>query len=74
MSHISVNVIPMSTYESSFVPTYIEGNMYKRIPSVGIDTERIPASSMIAKAMWARLAWQHGSALGEGAGQARLTR
>ena len=33
------------------------------MPSVGIDTESIPASSIIANAKWAQLAWQQRSAL-----------
>ena len=46
--------------------TYLHWQKYNRIPSFSIDTESIPASSVIAKAEWAQLAWQQRSRLGEG--------
>ena len=61
--HDSATLLPMSTYLFTFVPKYIDGN---RIPTDGIDIESIPATSIIAEAKWARLAWQRPSALGEG--------
>ena len=35
-------MVSMSTYQCTFVPTYIDGN---RIPSAGFDTESIPLSA-----------------------------
>ena len=57
---------PMSTDWYTSVPTYIDGNIIFIILSIGFDTEGIQSSSAIAKAKWARLAWQQPSALGEG--------